>query len=190
VIKQAYKGFHVLPHLLAGCMAERTKQGRSSNSEIIRLAAPLAFGRRTQVFDLPRRQFEYGREFRSSYRIPFFFTENGIVKLYFLQPRKGEEAALTFDQLGMVAAIHKRFLLDVEFYGMPCDVEYVDLACAPDEKHRSVTRHALADISMWSEDRLENRLSLIVEGLQLAYDSKKIAERVRFHRPEADMPLF
>ncbi len=56
-IKLAYKGFDRLDLLLASCQQIKNKQGRISNDEIIQLAAPKAFGRSTQVFDLPARNF-------------------------------------------------------------------------------------------------------------------------------------
>ena len=73
-IKASYKGLRSLDQLIAGCDKERTKVGKSSNKEIVQLAAPLAFNRTTQVFDLPRRRFVFGRDYSSPYRIPFFFV--------------------------------------------------------------------------------------------------------------------
>jgi hypothetical protein len=192
VIKAAYKGLHNLPLLVAGCDAQREGQGRTSNREIVNLVAPQAFGRSTQVFDLPPRKFTFGRDLYSSYRIPFFFTEGGIVKIFFLQPRKGtgDFAALSMEQLGMIAAIHKQYLLDVEFYGLDSDVEYIDLAYDSKSKDRLVRSYNLKEIDIWSEKKLQNRLSLIVQGLHIAYESKRIEERVRISRPDPSMPLY
>jgi hypothetical protein len=46
-VKSSYKGFHDLPQLIAGCAQEKTKQGRQSNEEVVRLAAPSSFDRKT-----------------------------------------------------------------------------------------------------------------------------------------------
>lgn len=188
-VRASYGGLHNLPQLVAGCAAEKIDQGRVSNSEIVTLAAPLAFGRRTQVFDLPRRQFPFGRDNRAGYRIPFFFVEDSVVKLYHLQPRKG--AAPTHEQMSMTATIYKRFLLDTEFYGLPSDVEIVDLAEDPTTKTRGVTRLSLAELDIWSVERLQDRLTLIAESLERVWNSGLIRPRSRTgRRPDPDMPLF
>lgn len=189
IVRSSYDGLHELRLLLAGCEAEKIEQGRKSNSDVVTLAAPLAFGRRTQVFDLPRRQFPFGRDIRAGYRVPFFFVENGVVKLYHLQPRKG--ASVTFDQMGMVATIYKRFILDQEFYGQTCDVEIVDLAADPESEERVVNRYSLAELELWPEQRLQDRLTLIAESLDRVWNSGliKLRER-RGRRPDPDMPLF
>lgn len=189
IVRTSYSGLHTLPLLLAGCAAERVEQGRKSNSDIVSLAAPLAFGRKTQVFDLTRRQFPFGQDLRAGYRIPFFFVEDGLVKLYHLQPRKS--ASVTFAQMGMVATIYKRFILDQEFYGLKADVEIVDLACDPGTKERAVHRYSLSDLDLWSEERLQDRLTLIAESLDRVWNSGLIAKRERKgRRPDPDMPLF
>lgn len=189
VVKCSYKGMHDLKALLAGCSIEKTKVGRRSNEEVVQLAAPNAFQRSTQVFDLPRRQFHFGRDLNSGFRIPFFFVENKVVKLFFLQPRKSFH--LTYDKLCMVATIHKRFLLDTEFYGQSVDVEYVDLSADPISKAREMHCYSLASLDLWSEKRLADRLSLIAEAIEFVRSSGLVRPRPR--RPRlinADMPLF
>jgi hypothetical protein len=188
-IKQGYKGYHSLAPLVAGCAKEKTAQGRKSNSEIVELAAPISFGRATQVFDLPRRQFQFGRDLRAGYRIPFFFVENKTVKLYYLQPRKG--CNLTYDQLCMVATIHKRYLLDTEFFGQPADVEYVDVSADPATKVRAVRLYSLSSLALWSDKRLADRLTLIADALEYVRSSDIVCPRRRVtRRPDAGMPLF
>ncbi len=187
-IKAAYKGLHRLDLLLASCAQEKTKQGRFSNSEIVHLAAPKAFDRSTQVFDLPPSKFAFGRTRRAGYRIPFFFVENGIVKLYYVQPRK--EHGPSFDQLGMVAKIHKKYLLDTEFYGQACNVEYVSLGALERKGPRVVRTYSLDNLTLWSDERLADRLTLISEALDKIEGRGIVKLKRRPARPEPEMPLF
>lgn len=174
---------------LPGCLAEPTAIGRTANSDLVRAAAPLAFGRNTQVFDLSPRKFAFGKDRFAGYRIPFFFVENGVVYVYHLQPRKN--AGPDFDELGMVATIVKTYLLDVEFYGLNCDVEFVDAGTFPGEKVRFPRKYSLSDLRLWSDRRLSDRLTMISEALDIVSGSDKIVERRRVSpRPDPDMPLF
>ncbi|MEX2163729.1 MAG: hypothetical protein WD823_05750 [Sulfuricaulis sp.] len=187
--RAGYRGLHEIRALVAGCLAEKTAIGRTANTDVVNLAAPLAFGRRTQVFDLSPRRFSFGRSQRSAYRVPFFFVENEIIKLYFLQPRKA--AGLTFDELCMVATIVKRYLLDVEFYGERCDIEFVDVGVPLGAANRAVRRYSLATMPLWSERRLADRLTLIAEALEMVARADRVERRPRLRaRPEPDMPLF
>ena len=188
-VKHSYKGFHIIGQLLSACDLEKTEQGKKSNREVVEYAAPLAFGRSMQVVDLPRRQFAFGRDRYSPYRIPFFFVENGIVKLYYLQPRKGY--VLTYDQMCMVATIHKKFLLDTEFFGQNTDVEYVDLSAVPGTKERVLHQYKIDDLELWSEKRLADRLTLISEALDYIETQDIVKPRRRQPaRISPDMPLF
>ena len=189
IVRRSYGGLHNLRLLLAGCAGEKIEQSRKSNSEIVTLAAPLAFGRQTQVFDLPRRQFPFGRNMRAGYRVPFFFVEGGVVKLYHLQPRKG--ASVSFAQMSMVATIYKRFILDTEFYGHKVEVEIVDLAEDPGTKNRAVNRYSLNDLDLWHEHQLQDRLTLIAESLDRVWTSGLIKPRDRKGRcRDPEMTLF
>ncbi len=187
-LKVGYRGLHNLDQLVAGCAREKTKSGRKANEDIVRMAAPIAFGRAMQVFDLPPRQFPFGRDLYTGYRIPFFFVESGVIKLYFLQPRKGSN--LTFDELCMVATIHKRYLLDTEFFGQKTDVEYVDLSADPTTKVRELHRYSLESLELWPEKRLTDRLTLIAEALEYVRSSGIVKPRNRHPPHSTDMPLF
>jgi len=188
-VRSAYKGLHSLPILTASCANDMTLVGRTANAEVIRLAAPLVFARGTQVFDLPRRRFSFGRNRHSAYRVPFFFVENGIIHLYFLQPRKS--SGLNIDEFGMIATIMKNYLLDQEFYGHTSDVEFVDVSAPSGASIREVRRYALADLPLWSDRRLTDRLTMIAAAL----DAVEVGGRIqRNHRarpsPDPEMPLF
>ena len=71
------------------------------------------------------------------------------------------------------------------------EVEIVDLAEDPDTGERAVNRYSLADLELWPEKRLQDRLTLIAESLDRVWNSGLIKPRDRKgRRPDPDMPLF
>lgn len=188
IVRGAYKGLHRLHVLEAGCEEEKTAVGRMSNRDVVRLAAPFAFERTTQVFDLSPRRFQFGQDRSAAYRIPFLFVENGVIHVYYLQPRKG--AGLEYGDLCMVATIVKKYLLDTEFFGQRCNIEFVDVG-APGGTERVARKFDLADMKLWSDRQLSDRLTLLGEALDAVASSDRVEKRRRtYRRPEQDMPLF
>lgn len=190
VAKVAHQGIHRLDLLLPGCATELNPVGRKSNEEVVSLVAPLAFGRSTHVFNLSPRRFNFGQNRASGFRIPFFFTENKVVKLYYLQPRK--KFSLSRRQISMVATIHKRHILDTEFFDLASDLEYIDVSANQENGIREVKRMTLRDLEseLWSEEELARRLSLLSTALDLAQSSGRVQLRPRRPVATVDMPLF
>ncbi len=186
-IKAAYKGLHHLPSLLAGF--DKEVVGVKANRDIVELAAPIAFNRKTQVFDLPSKKFPFGRDRLSSYRVPFFFVEDGVIKVYLLLPRKGPY--LDFDGICGCASVLKMFLLDQEFFDQKVDVEVVDLSTKTIGGPRGVVRYSIADLELWSEERLKNHLRVVSSALDKMEDEAIVKANKRI-RPlkDPDLPLF
>jgi hypothetical protein len=90
----------------------------------------------------------------------------------------------------MTATIHKRFLLDVEFYGERVDVEYIETGPEIENGPRLPRRYSLADLPLWSDERLRDRLTMISAALEKAETSGLARPRPRIVRPEPEMPLF
>jgi hypothetical protein len=188
-VRTAYKGFHNLRVLRDGANAERTEIGKRANDEVIQFAAPVAFGRKTQVFDLAPRRFSFGKDRQSAYRIPFFFVESGVVHAYFLQPRKS--AGLNLVQMGFVASLTLHHLLEQEFYGEKINVEFVDVGTKLGGSERVLQTFNLEQLPLWSESALQERLTIINEALDIASSSGRIVRRPRSRSSvDAEMPLF
>lgn len=186
-IKSAYRGFHNINALLAAF--DKKFLGSAANRNVVQLAAPIAFNRSTQVFDLPPKKFPFGRDRLASYRIPFFFVEDGIVKCYFLLPRKGPY--LNFDQVCGCATIHKRYLLDQEFYGEKTDLEIVDISAREKGGPRELRVWNTADLQFWSDDRLMKHLTVVSEALDRIENEALVKKnkRTRLLR-DPELPLF
>jgi hypothetical protein len=186
-VKSSYKGLHDFDVLISGM--DGKKVGCGPNKEVVTLAAPLAFGRKTQVFDLPSRKFPFGRDRLSSYRVPFFFVEGGVVKVYMLLPRKGPY--LSYDAVCGCATVLKRYLLEQEFYGERIDVEIVDVSALEKDGPRVLQKYCLSDLELWPDARLHEHL----KGVAVALDAMerdaivKKNRRIRLLR-DSELPLF
>ncbi|QFY59874.1 hypothetical protein FZ934_05165 [Rhizobium grahamii] len=186
-VKAAYKGLHDIKHLTMPQGISKNKVGQKANLELVSLAAPISFGRRTNVFDLEARRFHYGEDRSASYRIPFFFSEQNVIKAYYLQPRKG--TPLTLDQVGLYASIVKKFLLDQEFYGESVEVEIVDVAEREKTKGRSTKVYGLSNLDIWNDDRINSHLRVVRAALDYI-EAQNLVTRRRRPLKDRDLPLF
>jgi hypothetical protein len=91
----------------------------------------------------------------------------------------------------MVATIHKKYLLDTEFFGQNTDIEYVDVSANPATNEREVHRYSLSDFELWPQNQLADRLTLIAEALDYIRTNDLVRRPKRSARPASlDMPLF
>lgn len=189
ILKAAYRGLHSMNLLTHACNVSKPTLGREPNRHVVEMAAPLAFGRRTQVFDLSPRKFAYGRDRRAPYRISFFFTEGGSVKLYFIQTRK--RPYLSLDHYGGLGHVWIRYLLEQEFYGEQFDLEIVDTSQEIPRGPRVLRSYTLDDLPIWSEERLQDHLNVVSKALD-RLENQGRAFNPRRLRPlkDADLPLF
>jgi hypothetical protein len=186
-VRTAYQGFHRLEQLLAAPISVQERVGFKPNQDVITLACPLAFGRKTQVFDLGIRKFPFGRNRFASYRVPFFFTELGVVKLYYLQYRKG--FILSRDIYEGMLLVHRSYLLDQEFYGETSDVEYVDCAAPEDKGPRVRKIYSSSSLEQWSDERLRDQLGIVAAAMDSIEARALKVKRVRPLR-DSSLPLF
>jgi hypothetical protein len=186
-IKSAYKGLHRLDSLIAVPPSRMEEVGQCHNIEVVKLAAPLAFGRTTNVFDLGGRFFAYGEARQASYRAPFLYTESGTVKLCYLQPRKS--GGLSFDQASLYISIVKKFLLDSEFYGEKVDVEVVDVAQRIEGRGRVLRTFDLSSVEIWSDDKIAQHLKVVRLALDFI-ETQGLVKKKRRPLKDRDLPMF
>ncbi|WP_417710624.1 hypothetical protein [Roseibium aggregatum] len=188
-LQKAFKGYHIEQRLVEGCYKSGSKSGRTPNAEVATLAVPVAFGRVTQVFPIPKRPFKFGHNREAAFRVPFFFTEEEIVKICYLQPRKYDP--FNHDQLCGLFTIYKRHLLDKEFYNERTDIEFIDVSAPEKGAKRVLSQKKLSDVKLWSDDKLVDHLTTISKVLD-KLERIGLAEEIKPRRPfkDPELPLF
>ncbi|GLS29486.1 hypothetical protein SAMN04488498_11280 [Mesorhizobium albiziae] len=186
-VRSAHKGLHDLKALMSASPSRAKMVGHAHNMDVVRLAAPNAFGRKTSVFNLPPRKLPYGGDRLASYRLPFFFVEEGSVKGYFLQPRKNTH--FTTEQYGLMATVVKRNLLDTEFYGERVEFEVVDVSRKVNDNERSLSVYTLSELQLWSEADVAQHFRVVAAALNIIED-EQLVKKVRRPLRDKELPLF
>jgi hypothetical protein len=151
-----------LEQILAGCELEHTKQGRSSNSEVTRLVWDMNSHRTVQTYELAPKYLTIRKDLDIRVAPPFYFVENGLASVFWLQPRK--TYALSVGELGFLASMVKLTYLVDDFRDVGFEV--LDLSAPALNKPRKPTRYDLASFRILSEEETRGKLLLFAT----AYD--------------------
>ena len=153
--------------------ASGKRKGAKSNVEVALLLRQSAIGRSFQCFPIKPRRVKISREHSLTVSPPFYFVENGVVKIFWLQPRR--TFALDDQQAGVLAALLRlsHFRDDFE----DARLELYD-ASAPDGKNREPRVLGLSDLPVVSD----RELTRAMEAFVWAY------EQVRYTNFRASSP--
>jgi hypothetical protein len=70
-------------------------------------------------------------------------------------------------------------------------VEYIDLSAPTKDDGREVRTYNLADLELWTPERLEDRLTMIAEALWIISENQLVQPKRRIAvRPDPEMPMF
>jgi hypothetical protein len=186
-VQTAYRGLHSLSGLTASPTGRQSRVGHLPNMDVVKTAAPLAFGRSTRVFHLSARKLPYGDGRLASFRIPFFFAEDGKFFAYFLQPRKNTH--FTPKQFGLLATVVKSNLLESEFYGEQFDVELVDVSKPIGAKDRIATIFSFANLELWSDVEVSEHFRVVNEALRII-ENEHLVTKARRPLKDSQLPMF
>lgn len=186
-IRKAYGGLSDIQILTSASESLQRKFGHSFNMDVVKLAAPHAFGRKISVFDIHARKLRYGGDRQASYRVPFFFVEDKIVKAYFLQPRKNTH--FSKEQYGMLYSVIRNNLMSTEFYNLSLDIEIVDVAMLLGKDKRSIRTFSSSDLNIWDQGAIDYHFSVITDALS-TIERENLVRKVRRPLRDRSLPLF
>lgn len=186
-IRHAYNGLSDINLLTSASPSRERKFGHSFNMDVVRLAAPLAFGRKISVFDVSSRKLSYGSGRYASYRIPFFFVENKVVKALFLQPRKNTHFSL--ENYGLMYSILRSNLMSTEFYSLEMDVEIIDVSRPSDKANRELRIFTSENLALWSPDAINAHFNVVADALVII-EQENLVRKVRRPLRDRALPLF
>jgi hypothetical protein len=151
-----------LQQILDGCKRERTEQGKSCNSEVIRLLWDMTKGRSVQTYELAPRFLAIRYDLNIRVALPFYFVEDGKACAFWLQPRKFY--ALNVGELALLASMVKLAVLVNDFRNV--DFELCDMSAPAAGKDRKPTIYRLDSFNILSEAETREKLQI----LAVAYD--------------------
>lgn len=187
IAKPLYSGEIGLPAALEGCLTKGNPRGRKSNAEVVELIWQAAQGRSLLCHDLKKRDFAIRRDLAIAVHAPFYFVENGQVKIYWLQPRRGY--GLTQHQMGLLGSIIRMSIATEDFEG--ADIELFDTSIPAGSKTRVPRTFNFADLSVTDAKATIEALRLFAAAYDevCEMDIPKPAQRDK-KRDDRQPPLF
>ncbi len=160
-------------------LEQRTRKGKvragiEPNVDVALLLRKHSEGRVFQCFDIKPRKVFISRQYSLMLNPPFYFVEGGIVKIFWLQPRK--QYALNDHQAGVLGSLLRLSHFRDDF--SDAKLELFD-ASAPDATTREPRKLGLDDLPRISEEELTSSL----RALLIAYERVK---DINFKEPETE----
>jgi hypothetical protein len=176
-----------LEQILGGCKREKTEQGRTCNSEVLRLLWGMTHGRRVHTYELAAKYLTIRKDLHIRVAPPFYFVEDGKASIFWFQPRKSY--ALSLGDFALLASIIKLTYLVDDFSDV--GLEICDLSSPAKNKGRMPTTYTLDSFRILTEGETRERLRLLV----IAYDrlvarGVQRTQRTPKHPPTAGPDLF
>jgi hypothetical protein len=149
---------------IAGCLKGGNPLGRKSNAEVAKLIWEAAQRRKFKCFDLLKRPFSIRQDLSFSVDPLFFFVEKYMIKIFWLQPRRGFNP--TIEGLGTLATIVRMTYRDDFDDFDDFDVEFLDLSRPDGAKERIPRTYGFRDLPMLEDSEVR----LAMERFAQAYD--------------------
>ena len=87
----------------------------------------------------------------------------------------------------MLAAACKLEILDLEFYGLPSDIEFIDVGPRDKRGVATLNKISLADVKLPSADEVKSKTDLFLEAFRLIDENHLAGEKVKPSRkPKED----
>lgn len=151
-----------LSQILESCKAEKTEQGRKSNSDVLRLLWGASDSRSVRTYELAPKFLAIRKDLRIRVAPPFYFVEGDKAYVFWLQPRKNY--ALDHAALGFLASMIKATFLVDDFHDV--GLEVCDMSSPSPKQDREITSYHLESFNIMSEGEATHKLQLFA----LAYD--------------------
>jgi hypothetical protein len=156
--------------------------GRKANKEVAHLVRQHAVGRSFQCYDLKARKVALSVEHALTVNPGFYFVEYGVVKIFWLQPRR--TYALTLAQMGLLNGLLQlsHFRDDFE----EAELELLDLSAI--EGVRTPQAFGRADLPKLTDDELRMGLEHLLRAYLVLKDRDDLRPERPAKEPEGPSP--
>jgi len=148
--KSLFSGEVSLGQVQKSCELRVHPAGRKQNSEVSELVWQAAQGRSFMCHDLSPRKFYIQKEQAIFVRPLFYFVENGVVKILWLQPRR--RYGLSVNQLGILGSVIRHTFLVDDW--AEATVQILDCSCPEGGSARALQMYEIEDLPILPDDKL------------------------------------